>query len=118
MIFILLLLTQVFSYFEAEKWFTVKNSIHKNFSRQWPKKKILDLQEFFNAINVSNKRLVVIKENIVNLLKELVRNKVIHNPIEILFKNSKKAEVLIEFLTASDITRRIKYLKFTENIEI
>lgn len=81
------------------------------------RKKILDLQEFFNAINVSNKRLVVIKESIIYLLKELVKEKFIHNQIEILFKNSKKKEVLIEFLTASDITRRIKYLKFTENIK-
>ena len=80
-------------------------------------KKILDLQEFFNAINVSNKRLVIIKESILYLLKALVKDKIIHNQIEILFKNSKKEEVLIEFLTASDIKRRIKYLKFTENIK-
>lgn len=51
------------------------------------RKKILDLQEFFNAINVSNNHSVVIKESIIYLLKELVKDKIIHNQIEFLFKN-------------------------------
>jgi hypothetical protein len=46
----------------------------------------------------------------------LVKDKIIHNQLEILFKSGKKKEGLIKILTASDITRRIKYLKFTENI--
>jgi len=79
--------------------------------------KILDLQEFFNTINVSNKRLIGIKESIIQLLKELVKYKIIHNQLEIVFKSGKKEEGLIKILTASDITRRIKYLKFTENIK-
>ena len=80
-------------------------------------KKILDLQEFFNTINVSNKRLIEIKESIIQLLKELVKDKIIHNQLEIVLKSGKKKEVLIKFLTVSDITRRIKYLKFTENLK-
>ena len=80
-------------------------------------KKILDLQEFFNTINVSNKRLIGIKESIIQLLKELVKDKIIYNQLEIVLKSGKKEEVLIKYLTASDITRRIKYLKFTENIK-
>jgi len=80
-------------------------------------KKRLDLQEFFNTINVSNKRLIEIKESIIQLLKELVKDKIIHNQLEIVLKSGKKEEVLIKFLTASDITRRIKYLKFTENLK-
>jgi hypothetical protein len=80
-------------------------------------KKVLDLQEFFCTINVSNKHLIGVKESIVRLLKELVKDKIIHNQLEILSKSGKKKEVLIKFLTASDITRRIKYLKFTENIK-
>lgn len=79
-------------------------------------KKLLDLQEFFNPINVSNKRLIGIKENIIQLLKELVENRIIHNRMEIVLKNGKKKDVSVKYLTASDITRRIKYLKFTENI--
>lgn len=42
-------------------------------------KKILDLQEFFNTINVSNERLIGIKESMIQLLKELVEEKIIHN---------------------------------------
>jgi hypothetical protein len=80
-------------------------------------KKVLDLQEFFCTINVSNKHLTGVKESIVGLLKELVKDKIIHNQLEILSKSGKKKEVLIKFLTASDITRRVKYLKFTENIK-
>jgi hypothetical protein len=80
-------------------------------------KKILDLQEFFNTINVSNKHLIRIKESIIQLLKELVKDKIIHNQLEIVLKSGRKEEVLIKFLTTSDITQRIKYLKFTENIK-
>ena len=78
--------------------------------------KTLDLQEFFNKINVPNKYLIGIKESIVQLLKELVKDKIIHNQLEIVLKSDKKKEILIKSLTAFDITRRIKYLKFTENI--
>ena len=80
-------------------------------------KKLLDLQEFFNTINVSNKRLIGIKENIIQLLKELVKDRIIHDRLEIILKNGKKKDVPVKYLTASDITRRIKYLKLTENIK-
>ena len=53
-------------------------------------KKILDLQEFFNTINVSNKRLIGIKESIIKLLKELVEEKIIHDHLEIILKSVKK----------------------------
>lgn len=53
-------------------------------------KKILDLQEFFNTINVSNKRLSEIKESLIQLLKELVKDKIIHNQLEIVLKSGKK----------------------------
>jgi len=79
--------------------------------------KLLDLQEFFNTINVSNKRLIGIKENIIQLFKELAEDRIIHNRLEILLKNGKKKAVSIKYLTTSDITRRVKYLKFTENIK-
>jgi hypothetical protein len=78
--------------------------------------KVLDLEEFFNTINVQNNQLIKIKKSMIQLLKELVKDKIIHNQLEILFKSGKKKEGLIKILTASDITRRIKYLKFTENI--
>ena len=80
-------------------------------------KKILDLQKFFNTINVSNKRLIGIKENIIRLFKELVEDKIIHNQLEIVLKSGKKKEVSVKYLTTSDITRRVKFLKFTENIQ-
>jgi hypothetical protein len=40
-------------------------------------KKLLDLQEFFNRINVRNNQLIQITKGIIRLLKKLVRNKVI-----------------------------------------
>ena len=79
--------------------------------------KILNLEEFFNTINVRNDQLIKIKEGMIQLLQELVKDKIIHNQLEIVFKNGKKKDGLIKILTASDITRRIKCLKFTENIK-
>ena len=79
--------------------------------------KRLNLEEFFNTINVRNDQLIKIKENMIQLLKELVKDKMIHNQLEFVFKSSKKKDGLIKFLTVFDITRRIKYLKFTENIK-
>ena len=60
-------------------------------------KKVLDLQEFFNTVNVSNKHLINIKEHIIRLLKELVTHKIIHNQLEIVLKNGIKEKVLIKY---------------------
>jgi hypothetical protein len=79
--------------------------------------KILNLGEFFNTINVRNDQLIKIKESLIQLLKELVKDKIIHNQLKIVCKSGKKKDGLIKFLTASDITRRIEYLKFTENLK-
>jgi len=43
--------------------------------------KILDLQEFFNTINVPNKRIIEIKESLIQLLKELIEEKIVHNQL-------------------------------------
>jgi len=67
------------------------------------KEKIFDSEEFFNPINVRN--------------DDLLKKKIISNQLEIVLKSSKKKDGLIKNLTASDIIRRIKYLKFTENIK-
>jgi hypothetical protein len=80
------------------------------------RKKRLNLEEFFNPINVRNADLIQIKKTILQLLRELVENKIIHNQLEIVLKSGKKKEVRLKKLTTSDITRRIKYLNFTENI--
>jgi predicted oxidoreductase len=81
------------------------------------KEKIFDSEEFFNPINVRNTDLIKIKENMIQLLKELLKKKIIYNQLEIVLKSGKKKDGFIKNLTASDITRRIKYLKFTENIK-
>ena len=64
--------------------------------------KLLDLQEFFNRINVRNNQLIQIKKRI------------IHNEVIIKLKSGKKKNLLINTLTTSEITRRIKYMKFHE----
>lgn len=77
-------------------------------------KKRLNLKKFFNKINVRNDPLIKIKKNIIRLLSELVENKIIQNEVEIILKSGKKKDTLIQKLTSSDITRRIKYLQFYE----
>ena len=72
-------------------------------------KKILDLEEFFNTINVRNDRLINIQ-----LLNELVVNEIIENKVEIVLKSRKNKNHLIRNLTTSDITRRVKYIQFSE----
>ena len=79
-------------------------------------KKRLDLEEFFNTINVRNDPLNQIKKNIIQLLSELVENKIIQNEVEVVLKSGKKKYHLIKNLTTSDITRRIKYIQLHEII--
>ena len=81
--------------------------------------KTLDLEEFFNRVNVSNNnRLVGIKKNMIELFNELVESNLIQNKIEIVFKSNKRTDKLIKKLTSSDITQRIKYIKFYEKFNI
>ena len=80
-------------------------------------KKRLGLEEFFNTINVRNDPLIQIKKNIIQLLSELVENKIIRNEVEVIFKSGKKKYHLIKNLTTSDITRRIKYIQLHEIIQ-
>ena len=77
-------------------------------------KKRLDLEEFFNPINVRNTDLVQIKKNLIQLLSELVEYKIIQNNVEIVLKSGKNKDHLIQNLTTSDITRWIKYIQFHE----
>jgi hypothetical protein len=78
------------------------------------REKRLDLEEFFNPINTRNTALIRIKKTILQLLRELVENQIIDNQLEITLKSGTKKEVWINELTVSDVTRRIKYLNFTE----
>ena len=55
--------------------------------------KKLDLEGFFRPINVQNNPLIQIKKNIVRLLNELVKNKIIQNEVVILSKSGKKTQV-------------------------
>jgi len=57
---------------------------------------------------------ILFKKNIIRLLSELVENKIIQDEVEILLKSGKKRDRLIQNLIISDITRRIKYIKFYE----
>jgi hypothetical protein len=79
--------------------------------------KILDLEEFFNTINVRNDPLVQIKKNLIRLLSELVENEIIQNEVEVILKSGKEKDRLIKNLTTSDITRRIKYIQLHEILE-
>ena len=78
------------------------------------REKKLDLEEFFKPINVRNNQLIQIKKSIIQLLNELVENRIIQNEVVIVLKSGKKTQGLIKNLTTSDITRRIKHIKLTE----
>ena len=77
-------------------------------------KKTLDLEEFFNPINFRNNDLIQIKKRIIQLLNELVETQIIRNEVDIVLKSGKKKYQLIKNLTTSQITRRIKHIKFHE----
>jgi len=81
------------------------------------REKRLDLEEFFEPINVRNNQLIQIKKRIIQLLNELVENKNIQNEVVIVSKSGKKTHGLIRNLTTSDITRRIKHIKLTEMLQ-
>ena len=53
----------------------------------------------------------------IELLKELVENKIIQNELEIIFKSGKKIHGLIENLSVADMARWIKIFKLTEILE-
>ena len=76
--------------------------------------KTLNLEEFFNRTNIRNDQLIRIKKNIIQLFKKLVENKIIQNEIKIILKSGKNKDLLIKNITTSDITRRIKYVRFQE----
>ena len=79
--------------------------------------KALDLEEFFGIVHLPNKQLIQIKKSMIELLKGLVESNTIQNEIEIVLKSGKRTEQLIENLTISQITQRIKYIKFHEKIK-
>jgi len=79
--------------------------------------KKLNLDKFFDQVNVPNKQLVKIKKNIVKLLNELVESRIVDDEIVLVLKSDGKKDLLIKNLTTSDITRRIKYIEFNEKIQ-
>ena len=79
--------------------------------------KRLDIEEFFNTIHVRNNLLIQIKKNIIELLNELVENKIIQNEVEGILKSGKKKYHLIENLTTSDISWWIKYIQLHEILQ-
>ena len=56
-------------------------------------KKRVGLEELFNTISVRNDPLIQIKKNLIRLLLELVKNKIIQNKVEILLKSGKKSTI-------------------------
>ena len=79
--------------------------------------KTMNMEQYFNEINICSDQLPKIKENIVQLLKELLENKIIYDHLIIEFKSNRREEVSIKSLIAFDLSRRIKYLRFVENIK-
>ena len=106
-------LPKSFLYSSNKNDLRLKVRIMKSLAVSKPEK-TLDLEEFFILINLRNNQLIEIKKNIIQLLNELAENNIIQNAVEIVLKSGKKKDQLIRNVTFSDITRRIKYLKFYE----
>jgi len=102
---------------ESKNDLRLKVRIIKSLAISKPEK-TLDLEEFFNPINLRNNQLIQIKKNILQLLNELAENNIIQNEVEVALKSGKRKDQLIQNLTISDLTRRIKYLKFYEILKI
>jgi hypothetical protein len=94
----------------------LKLRLMKSLSVREPEKR-LDLDEFFKRVNLPNKQLIQIKKSIIQLINELIENQIIHNEVGIVLKSGEKKDQLIKNLTTSDITRRIKHIKFHEKIK-
>ena len=109
-------LPKSFSFFTGKNDLRLKLLLMKSLAVH-KQEKLLNLDEFFNKVNVSNNQLIKIKKSIIQLLNELVENKIIHNEVRLVLKSGKKKDQLIKSLTTSDITRRIKHIKFHEKIE-
>lgn len=57
------------------------------------------------------------KEKLIQLLQELIENKIIEPELQIIYKNGKEKQVHIDKLVTSTINKRIQYLKFNEIIK-
>lgn len=79
--------------------------------------KTLDFENFFNTVvdkQIRQDSLIQIKKNIIKLLSELVRSKIITDDAKIIMKNGAEINVLIHELTVSNLTRRISCIKLYE----
>ena len=76
--------------------------------------KELNLEEFFNSIQIQNKHLKKVKLKLIELLKILVQLEIIENRIDIFSKKGKQVCCYIKDLKMSQITKRIKVIKFYE----
>ena len=110
-------LTKSFLHSKSKNDLRLKIRLLKSLAVSSTKKK-LDLEEFFNGINARNHSLIQIKKKLIQLLRELAENYIIQNEIEILLKSGKNKSYLIQNLTVSDITRRIKYIQYFERLHI
>lgn len=45
-----------------------------------------------------------------------MKHEISHNQLKIIYKSGRKKQIILEFITVSNITQRVKYLKFSENI--
>ena len=77
--------------------------------------KILDLEEFFNRINVRNNQLIRIKKNMTELLQELVENKIIRNELEIILKSGKKYCLIKLYFTIQNRSKIQLYCGFNKS---
>ena len=57
------------------------------------------------------------KEKLIQLLQELIENKIIEPELQIIYTNGKEKQLHIDKLVTSNINRRIQYFKFNEIIK-
>jgi hypothetical protein len=79
--------------------------------------KTFDVQEFFYQISTSNTQMIQVKKQFIDLLQELVQDKIIKFELEIILKSENRNQIQVKQLTTSMINRRIHYLEFYEIID-
>ena len=79
------------------------------------KEKIFHFEEFCNHVSVTGTRMVQIKKSMIQLFQQCVQHKFIQPQIQIIYKNETTSYILIEQLTHSIVTKRIKQFKFYEH---
>lgn len=79
-------------------------------------KKIFYLSNFLQHLKLSNKKIVKVKEDLIFLIQEVVKEGIIQNKIRLVHKNNQSQHFDHDKLNPKQLNRRIEYLIFYEKL--